>query len=78
MSEEKQKRTEILVPFYIRDAEDIKTSEFNTIILRLNELREYVDSNYYPSKIEIENYNRNIESIQSLLNNFKINTFRGE
>lgn len=71
MSTEKEKINEIEVSFYIRDAEDIPTSDFNTIILRLQELRDSIGSTYY-NEAEIENNNRNIEAIQSLLNNFKI------
>lgn len=72
MSEEKQKRTEIEVSFYIRDAEDIATSDFNTIILRLSELRDFISSKCYHGEIEIDQNNYNIEAIQLLLNNFKI------
>lgn len=71
MSTEKEKRNETEVSFYIRDAEDIPTSDFNTIILRLQELRDSIESTYY-NEAEIENNNRNIEAIQSLLDNFKI------
>lgn len=72
MSTGKEKRTEIEVSFYIRDAEDIQTSDFNIIILRLNQLREFIDSNCYHNETEIAQINYNIEAIQSLLNNFKI------
>lgn len=70
MSTEKQKRTEIEVSFYIRDAEDIPTSDFNTIILRLQELRDSIESTYH-SKLDVEKNNHNIKAIQSLLDNFK-------
>lgn len=71
MSEEKQKRDEIEVSFYIKRAEDVKTSDFNTIILRLCELRDFIENGSY-DKIDIDVNNYNIEALKELLDNFKI------
>lgn len=71
MSEEKQKRDEIEVSFYIKRAEDVKTSDFNTIILRLCELRDFIENESY-DKIDIDVNNYNIEALKELLDNFKI------
>ena len=68
----KQERYEVAINFYLRGPEDISTSDFNSLILRLSELRDFISSSHYYSEIEIEQNNRNIEEIQSLLNNFKI------
>ena len=72
MSTEKQERYEVVIPFYLRGPDDISTSDFNSIILRLSKLRDFISSSCYYDKIEIYQNNRNIEEIQSLLNNFKI------
>lgn len=72
MSTEKQERYEVAIPFYLRGPENISTSDFNSIILRLSELRDFISSSYYHGEIEIDQHNRNIEEIQLLLNNFKI------
>ena len=71
MSEEKQKSNEIEVCFYIKRANDISISDFNTIILRLCKLRDFIERGSY-NQIDIDMNNSNIEALKELLENFKI------
>ena len=71
MSEEKQKNYETEVCFYIKKADDIAISDFNTIILRLCKLQDFIRYGSY-NETDIEDNNYNIEALKELLENFKI------
>ena len=71
MSTEEQKSDEIEVYFYIKKANDISISDFNTIILRICKLRDFIEFGSY-NQIDIEENNYNIEALKELLDNFKI------
>ena len=71
MSKKKQKSDEIEVYFYIKKANDVSISDFNTIILRICKLRDFIEFGSY-NQIDIEENNYNIEALKELLDNFKI------
>ena len=71
MSIEEQKSDEIEVYFYIKKANDVSISDFNTIILRICKLRDFIEFGSY-NQIDIEENNYNIEALKELLDNFKI------
>lgn len=71
MSTEKQKSDEIEVCFYIKKAYDVSISDFNTIILRLCKLRDFIERGNC-TQIDIDMNNNNIEALKELLENFKI------
>ena len=71
MSTEEQKSDEIEVYFYIKKANDVSISDFNTIILRICKLRDFIEFGSY-NQIDIEENNYNIEALKELLDNFKI------
>lgn len=71
MSKEEQKNDEIEVCFYIKRAEDIAISDFNTIILRLCKLQDFIRYGSY-NQTDIEENNENIEALKELLENFKV------
>ena len=71
MSTEEQKSDEIEVYFYIKKANNVSISDFNTIILRICKLRDFIEFGSY-NQIDIEENNYNIEALKELLDNFKI------
>lgn len=71
MSKEEQKNDEIEVCFYIKKADDVLTSDFNTIILRMCKLQDFIRYGSY-NQTDIEDNNYNIEALKELLDNFKI------
>ena len=70
---EEEPSNKLRITFTIDVPEMISESDFNTLVLRMNNLR-YTKENI-KTVIDKENHNRNIEEMKKLLDNFIIKTF---
>lgn len=82
MNEDKmQTDNRLMISFFIEVPTRSYESDFNSLILKVNELKQMVFNSHYCSEfIEIENKERNIliGQIQDLLNNFIVRDYYKE
>ena len=74
MNEEEKKLT---YKFDVVFPNDIAESEFNTLLIRLTFLNDFLKNNDYES-FYVENHNRNIKEMKRLLDSFIIRRFKNE